>query len=307
MLLTAHHAQDQTETILLKLLRGTGIKGLAGMSKLRKFAHGYLARPLLDYSPEILKAYLNQNDISWINDESNYNNDYKRNYLRNNILPFLKQQFTHPIKNINRSAKNSQHSLELLNHLADFQGNCLSIQKLTALPNHLQATMLYHWLSLKNLPTPDTATLKQITDDFIHAAMDKHPHYQNSYYQLYRWQDAVYCIQNFEIIDSESEFAWNTEMPFELPNGCGKLEYTGNKSLNLVIKFKQTGQKIQTHKHAFRKSTKQLLQENKISPWQRQNTPFIYLNKELISLGYDWSNSKEFQDNITFNLHRFNI
>ncbi len=302
ILLTAHHAQDQAETVLLKLMRGTGIKGLCGIEKLRKFAYGYIARPLLEYSPKTLKDYLINNNLSWIEDASNLDNRYKRNFIRNEIIPQLENQFTHVIENITRSANNSSHSLDLLNHLLDFQGKSLPIQKLQELPLTLQPTLLYHWLSHKNLPTPDKAVLNQITQDFIHANVDKHPHYKNKYYQLYRWQQTVYCIQNFDVIDSSNEFAWNTENPFDLPNGCGKLEFTGDKTLNLVIKFNQTGQKLKTHKHQFSKSTKQLFQENHIPTWERQNTPFIYHNGKLVSLGHDWSHDKSFINSINLKI-----
>ncbi len=300
ILLTAHHAQDQAETVLLKLMRGTGIKGLCGIEKLRKFAQSYIARPLLEYSPETLKDYLIINNLSWIEDASNLDNHYKRNFIRNEIIPQLESQFTHVIENITRSANNSSHSLDLLNHLLDFQGSSLPVKQLQELPAALQPTLLYHWLSHKNLPTPDKAVLNQITQDFIHANADKHPHYQNKYYQLYRWQQAVYCIQNFDVIDSSNEFIWNTEEPFDFPNGCGKLEYKGDKPLNLVIKFNQTGQKLKTHKHQFRKTSKQLFQENKVPTWERQNTPFIYQDGELVSLGYDWSHNNKTKELMVF-------
>jgi len=295
ILLTAHHAQDQAETVLLKLMRGTGIKGLCGIEKLRKFAQGYIARPLLEYSPKVLKDYLVSNNFSWIEDASNLDNRYKRNFIRNEIIPQLESQFTHVVENITRSAKNSGHSLDLLNHLIDFQEKSLSIKKLEQLPASLQPTLLYHWLSHKNLPTPDKAVLHQITQDFIHANADKQPHYKNKYYQLYRWQQALYCIQNFELIGPSSEFVWNTKKPFEFPNDCGTLEFKGNKPLDLVIKFKQTGQKLKTHKHQFSKSIKQLFQENKVPTWERQNAPFIYHDEELVSLGYVWSHSSNFK------------
>ncbi len=294
ILVTAHHSEDQAETVLLKLMRGTGIKGLCGMDKLRKFSQGYLARPLLNISPQILKDYLISNKVNWIEDSSNQDNHYKRNFIRNEIIPKLKNNFPNAIENINRSAKNTRQSLDLLNHQVDFHGQNLSVKQLKELPSSLQTTFLYHWLVIKNLPAPDSLALSQITHDFLNAAIDKNPHYQNSYYQLYRWQETIYCIQNFNKIDPQQEYQWNTKTPFEFPNNCGTIEYTGKEHLNLVIKFNQKGQKLNTHKHQFNKSIKKLFQENKIPVWKRQNTPFIFHNHKLISLGYNWSHHKHY-------------
>jgi tRNA(Ile)-lysidine synthase len=307
ILLTAHHAEDQAETVLLKLMRGTGIKGLCGMEKCRHFSQGFIARPLLELSKLNLKEYLINNHLEWIEDNSNSDNRYKRNFIRNEIIPNLQNNFTHVIENISRSAANSSQSLDLLNHLVDFKNNWLPINKLKELPQSLQSTLVYHWLSHKNLPTPDKAVLKQITHDFVYAKADKHPHYQNKYYQIYRWQGAIYCIRNFEPINSDLEFQWATEKPFEFPNGCGTLEYKGKKPLNLVIRFNQTGHKLKTHKHQFSKTIKQLFQENKVPSWERQNAPFIYHNNELISLGYDWSHDSNLILSIEFRKGKYQI
>jgi tRNA(Ile)-lysidine synthase len=307
ILLTAHHAEDQAETVLLKLMRGTGIKGLCGMEKCRKFTQGFIARPLLEMTKTDLKGYLIDNTIEWIEDTSNLDNSYKRNYLRNQIIPSLQNNFTHVIENISRSAHNNSQSLDLLNHLCDFKDKHLPIEKLKDLPKSLQPTLLYHWLSQKNLLTPDKAVLVQTTHDFIYAKADKHPHYKNRYYQLYRWQDSIYCIKNYDSLNSELELQWSTDKPFEFPNGCGTLEYKGENPLNLTIKFNQTGQKLQTHRHQFSKTIKQLFQENKVPTWERQNTPFIYHNDVLISLGYEWSHSANAIDLIKFTKHHYQL
>jgi tRNA(Ile)-lysidine synthase len=305
ILLTAHHTQDQAETVLLKLLRGTGISGLTGMDKLRKFSNGFMARPLLVYSPRQLKDYLNVNNISWIEDASNKDNSYRRNYIRNEILPALQLHFPQAIENMARTADNTKQSLELLNYLCDFQGAELAIAKLKQLPNNLQSSLVYHWLSQKNMPLPDTKALHQITNDFIHASQDKNPHYQNNYYQLFRSQGAIYCIQNFGIIDSETTFQWNTNQPFQFPNGCGTLTYSGLIDLDLQIKFNQKGQKLKLPNRST-KTVKNLFQEHSIHQWDKLNTPFIYKNNELISLGYSWSHvSLEHLFTVKLNTRKF--
>ncbi len=301
ILLTAHHNQDQAETVLLKLLRGTGIGGLTGMDKLRKFSNGLLARPLLAYCPQQLRDYLKANNIPWIEDTSNKDNSYRRNYIRNEILPALQSHFPQAIENMARSADNSRQSVDLLNYLCDFQGKELALSKLNELTIELQPTMLYHWLSQKNLPLPDTKALHQITHDFVHARHDKKPHYQNNYYQLFRSQGAIYCIQNFRVIDSKQSFIWNTDTIFDFPNGCGTLTYEGENPLQLIIKFNQKGEKLKLPNRGT-KSVKNLFQEHAVHQWDKLNTPFIYLHGKLISLGFRWSHSHGNENTIKMHL-----
>ena len=298
ILLTAHHCQDQAETILLKLLRGTGIKGLGGIDSIRKFSQGYIARPLLQFSPETLKDYLVSNNLQWIEDSSNLNNRYKRNYIRNEILPRFKNEFTKPLDNIVRSADNTRQSLNLLNHLIDFQGKALPIKALRNLPQTLQPTLLYHWLSQKNVLISDKKTLAQITHDFIHAKSDKQPRYKNKHYQLVRGNNHIYCIRNYQIMNANKTFTWDTDTLFSLPNDYGFLKYHGDDKLILSIKYNQTAQKIKPFNHTITKSIKNLFNENKLPIWGKQNTPFIYLNNDLISLGHKWSHTKKAQNTI---------
>jgi tRNA(Ile)-lysidine synthase len=240
---------------------------------------------------ETLKEYLIAHRIKWIEDTSNNDNQYKRNFIRNKIIPLLKQEFPNINENISRNASNISQSMDLINHLCDFQGKALTIKQLKKLPEDLQTTLFYHWLSHKNLPLPDKVALHQITHDFIYAREDKHPSYKNKSYQLMRWQDRIYCLQNFSKINPEQCFVWQTGKPFIFPNGCGMLTYRGNKSLELTIKFNQTGQKIKLQNRGFSKTVKQLFNENKVSNWEKPNTPFIYQNNKLVSLGHSWSNS----------------
>jgi tRNA(Ile)-lysidine synthase len=300
ILMTAHHAEDQAETVLLKLMRGTGINGLSGIETLKKFSQGFIGRPLLAINPHDLKAYLVNHDMKWIEDPSNASNQYRRNFLRNDIIPNLQLKFPNVISSINRSAENCRESLDLLNELCDFQGSSLPLKRLQETPESLQAAFFYQWLSQKNLPIPDRVTLNQLCQDFITAGSDKNPGYKNSYYQLLRWKQAIYCLKNYHSIDPNLTFKWQTSEDFEIPNGTGNLRYKGEKNQNFTVEFNKKGQRLKTHKHQFSKTVKQLFQENKIPLWERDNTPFIYHKDELVSLGYDWSHQDEFKDKIEY-------
>lgn len=289
ILLTAHHAGDQAETILLKLLRGTGLNGISGMNDITPFHKGYLARVLLEYSAVDLKNYLIKKNINWIEDDSNKDNNYRRNYIRNIIIPSLEKLWPNAIENITRSGKNIHNSELLLEHFTEFNSNQLPIEQLLSVPKSLQSTLFYHWLSSKNLPVPDKKTILQICHDFSTSKADKNPLYKNNFYQLMRWKQVIYCLKNHDIINPNLSFKWNTKTLFKLPNQCGFIEYTGVENHDLIIKFNQTGQKLKPLGCNNTKTVKNLFQENNVSTWHKQLTPFIYNDNRLISIGSKWS------------------
>ena len=300
ILLTAHHAQDQAETILLKLFRGSGLKGLSGMEQYTDFAQGKLYRPLLDISPQKLRDYLVKNNINWIEDDSNLNNNYRRNFLRNQVFPEILKQFPDAIEKISQSGKNLKTTYDWLNELSSSNTTSLKLETLNNTDKKYQSTLLYQWLSQKNIPLPDKSTIQQIVHDFTNAANDKNPHFRNKYYQLIRFRDEIFCIQNYQKIDEQQVYEWQSDEILELPNGCVTLQYLGKKSLKFTIKFNQCGQKIKLSNRNITKSVKNLFQENQVPPWIKHNTPFIYHNNQLISLGFLWLNTKEFENQFNF-------
>ena len=300
ILLTAHHAGDQAETILLKLLRGSGLSGISGMREISSFHHGKLARVLLNYTADDLKQNLIDQDIKWIEDDSNQDNSYRRNFLRNEIIPALDTQVTNAVGNICRTGENIYNSEELLNYYLNFNNEHLNIEQLKSVPSHLQSTLLYHWLSSKNLPVPDKKAFVQLCHDFCESGTDKNPHYGNKYFQLVRWKQAIYCLKNYELIKPDLTFQWNTNTAFVLPNYCGEVQFKGNQSINLVIKFNQVGQKLKPINSKHTKTVKNLFQQNNVSTWDKHNTPFVYYKDQLISLGNDWSAVNEMGLQIKF-------
>lgn len=291
ILLTAHHADDQAETIILKLLRGTGLNGIGGMEKIIPFHHGHIARVLLKHSAQELKMYLKNHNLNWIEDDSNQDNNYRRNFIRNKIMPLLENHWPNANENITRSGKNIQNSKKLLDFYTNFKTNQISIAQLSSVPRALQCTLFYQWLSSKNLPVVDKSALEVVCRNFIDSASDKNPSYKNKYYQLIRWKGAIYCLKNYEIIEPQLSFNWDTKSKFIFPNNCGYLNYHGKDHLQLIIKFNQVGQKLKLIGHSHTKTVKNLFQENNIPTWNKHNTPFIYSNGQLISLGDKWSST----------------
>ena len=139
-----HHQNDQAETLILQLLRGCGVQGLAAMLEIKKFNKGYLVRPLLDISKKKISLYAKQHNLQWVEDPSNKNNKQRRNIIRNIIFPILNKYWLNSNKNIARSAKHQQTTIQLLSDLAKqdiniynlITNNKINLTKLLQLPEY---------------------------------------------------------------------------------------------------------------------------------------------------------------------------
>lgn len=254
-LCTAHHQDDQLETVLLQLLRGAGPKGLAAMSDFEPFAKGYFARPLLTLTHDLILTYAQENKLEWITDESNANIQFDRNFLRHEIIPVLKKRFPKASETISRSAMHCASAQqvieycltkELENLSGDFPGT-LSREKLAELDSDLQTQLLRTWLNNRNIPMPSTQQLTEL-QKLIHLKNDVKAVivWKNHSARLYR--DSLFAQENA---------AFNSSKP------------------NVEIRFYKKGDGL---------NLKKIFQENNIPPWQRESTPLIYLNDELIGI-----------------------
>lgn len=165
-ILLAQHADDQAETVLHQLLRGTGLKGLAGMGEARVVsATQTILRPLLNVSRAELEAFANERDLKWIDDESNDDTAFTRNFLRHEITPKLTQRFPHYRASLARAARHASEADEMLDALAkidlQWDGENAFAQSLDSLSTPRQINALYHWLTWKKVATPSQL---QLTD-----------------------------------------------------------------------------------------------------------------------------------------------
>lgn len=203
-LLTAHTLDDQCETVLLQMLRGAGPKGLAAMPLFTAFSDGEHARPLIDHSRDELFLYATQNNLSWIEDESNTDTKFNRNYLRHNVIPVLKERWPMVNKAVARVAKHCANSNDLLDELAQqdlitVQGsekNKISIQGLIQLSSARQKNVLRYWIAQNGSQLPSTAQLEQIISQFVYSANDKHPHFKIQAFELRRHKKEIHIETN---------------------------------------------------------------------------------------------------------------
>ena len=187
-LLTGHHEDDQLETVLLQLFRGSGLRGLAAMPEVTPFARGYLARPLLSRSRQELEQWVRAAGLHWIEDETNSNEHLDRNYLRRSILPLIRERWHGVGAAVSRSARHAAEAQRLLDVIArgDVEraavGADLSVKALRALQPDRRRNALRFWIVSSGVRTPDTRRLRELAGPVIDARSDASP--------LVVWSDA---------------------------------------------------------------------------------------------------------------------
>jgi tRNA(Ile)-lysidine synthase len=181
ILLTAHHSDDQLETVLLQLFRGSGLPGIAAMPALAPFANGWLARPLLSRSRAELEAWVRERGLTWVEDETNTDERLDRNYLRRRVLPLIRERWPGAATTVSRSARHAAEAQALLDLVAltDVErasyGESLSVKTLRALPPDRRRNALRFWIARSGRLLPDTRRLEEIAGPVMDARADANP------------------------------------------------------------------------------------------------------------------------------------
>jgi tRNA(Ile)-lysidine synthase len=183
VLLIAQHREDQLETVLLQLFRGSGLKGLAGMPEKMRFGSGALLRPLLHLSKETINAYAVENELVWIEDPSNQSPIYDRNFLRQEIIPSLKQRWQSLDKTVTRTATHCAEAENLISKMTQTEfetvfnadDETLSIPKLVTYSQIEQRLILRQWFEKLGLKMPSQDFLQRILNEVVGAKIDRHP------------------------------------------------------------------------------------------------------------------------------------
>lgn len=181
VLLTAHHEDDQLETVLLQLFRGAGVAGLAAMPDLARFGHGWLARPLLPLSHASLELWARARRLVWIDDETNEDERFDRNYLRHQLLPLIKARWPGAAHSVSRSARHAAEAQRLLNALAladverAAEGEALSVKALRRLSPDRRRNALRFWITQRGAQAPNTSRLDELAGPLLDARPEASP------------------------------------------------------------------------------------------------------------------------------------
>lgn len=301
----AQHQDDQAETLMLQLLRGSGVAGLAAMPTGRPFAAGNLLRPLLSHTRSELRAYAEQHQLQWIEDPSNEHIAFDRNYLRHQVMSVLKQRWPSVDRSMARSASHLAEANCVLQEVAAqdwpniMQGNDqqLSIPALQTLSLARQRNLLRYWIHHVNqAPLPDTKRLQQIFDEIIAATQDAEPCVQWQGIAIRRYRQSLYLTAS-ELAAGEVH-DWDLRQPLFVPELKLRLLLADDAGQQLDgalvgradmhIGFRQGGEVCCPggrggQHHDLRK----LWQEWGVPPWQRPRVPLLYVGDEIAAvIGY---------------------
>ncbi len=297
-LLTAHHRDDQAETLLLQLLRGAGPHGLAAMPTASRLGPSWLLRPLLDVDRSELLDYALEHGLRWIEDVSNQDARFDRNYLRQRILPLLRERWPTVGRNLARSAQWCAETADWLDADADAdlarvvapRPDVLHIPTLRALGEPRQRNVLRRWLRRLGLPVPDARQLRHILHDALTAARDRQPCIQWLGGEVRRYRDRLHAMPPLLPHDARQTLLWRSDTrdypPLELPGlGTLRLRATLGEGLRsemlagavLTIRFRQGGERFRPVGRTHSQELKKLLQEAGIPPWERDRLPLLYL------------------------------
>jgi tRNA(Ile)-lysidine synthase len=303
-LITAHHQEDQAETLLLQLLRGGGPHGLAAMPALSAFAAGMHARPLLGFSRRELRDYAQRHALQWIDDPSNADSGFDRNYLRNSVMPALRERWPAVARVLTRGAGHQADAAQLLDVLAAEDLRCcsaeehmLSISALMALDEARQRNVLRYWLKSLGFKLPDTVRLAQVQHELLHAAPDRSPEVRWEGVVVRRYRDRVYAVTPQVLMDNETIIPWDPAQALTLPDGSSLLAVTSTgegikralcRQQAVTVRYRRGGEECQIAPHAVTRPLKKLLQEAGVPPWERERIPLIYIGEQLAAVAGHW-------------------
>lgn len=311
-LLLAQHREDQLETVLLQLFRGSGLRGLSGMPERMAFGAGVILRPLLNTPKQAISDYAHAHQLSWVEDPSNQSNDYDRNFLRNAIVPLLKQRWPVLDKTVSRSARHCADAQVLVEEVADElfdevfnpADKTLCISRLTKHHSQQQQLIIRHWFQCLGLKMPTQAKVGRILNEVVAAAGHRDPVLSGQGYSIRRYRDKLYCLTNLSGTEPQDR-VW--------PAGQASIKISHDRTLSSVlsskgilreqwlaakveIRFRRGGEKICLPGRQGHHSLKNLFQEAGIPPWERDVMPLIYLNDTLAAVGDQWVSAKFYSE-----------
>ena len=299
-LVLAHHRDDQAETVLLKLLRGTGPEGLGGMRELRAFARGQLWRPLLGVPRQLLLEYVGNWHLPSIDDPSNRDTQLARNLLRHDILPRLLQHWPQAVHSIVHSAALSRAAADALQTywlaalatLRDPATDSLCVTGWLALDPALRDPLLDHWLHQRGLRAPTTAQREQLERQ-SRARPDQVPRICWPGAELRIWKGRLWAMTPRRTPPSDWQATWRGE-PLQLPDG-GTLTLQPERTrlpAPLTLRLRRGGERIKPLGDPHTRDVRDLFQQAQVPPWQRAACPLLYLDDDLVAVADRWISAR---------------
>lgn len=296
----AHHLDDQAETLLLQLLRGAGVRGASAMPAITHRVNApTLLRPLLNVPRSRLLEYAQQHGLQWVEDESNADDTYPRNFLRHRILPLLEQRFPAYRKTLLRSAQHFAEAAELLDELAQqdaelaIVGNRLDIKKLRVLGDIRGKNLLRYFLAAQGTPIPDSTRLQEMLRQLCNARQDAQVCIDWQGWQMRRYRDHAYTMSALPPpVDFTVMWHGETKILLPPPHGALLFKHAIGQGISLAklqlgivkIHSRHGGENIQVDAARPKRDLKNLLQEHGTLPWQRDLLPLLFCDADLVCI-----------------------
>ena len=288
VLLTAHHRDDQAESVLLALLRGGGLPGMAGLAASRAMGVGHLLRPWKDVSRSEIRRYVQRHAIASFDDPSNADTRFTRNWLRRDVLPTLSGRVPGATQALARSASHAAEAQGLLDDLAaldladlDADAHSLSAAHLQTLSMPRQRNVLRHWLAEQGWPTPSANVLEQLLDNVAGAADDAQPLLTFGGVEVRRYRARLYVSEPLTAPPASWCEHWHGER-FKLPAGLGAL--SAQSSGDWSVRLPHQGDVVRQAGRP-RKAWARWCQEQGVPVWLRNRVPLTFAGDTLCGVG----------------------
>ena len=298
-LLTGHHANDQAETLLLNMMRGSGPSGLRAIAAQKPLGKGTLLRPLLDVTRDQIKQYAQAHQLQWIDDPSNELHCFDRNYLRHQVIPLLQQRWAATARQLHRVCEWQNESYALLHDLAQIdyqearcqrphsQHDCLSLPVLQGLSNARKKNLLRYWLKCHDKVLIGYKKLDQLINQ-VERRADASPAIEGEGYTIRRYQSALYLVDPLPVVELLESYLLPQQGEVQI-DGLGfrqtradLLQAFGkeDEGQKVELRFRHGENRAVQHGHRL----KRLFQAHGVPPWTRSLIPQVVIDEELVGL-----------------------
>jgi len=308
VLVTAHHLEDQLETVLLQLLRGAGLPGLAAMPAAMTLGRGVLVRPLLAVRHAQLRAWAQERGLSFIEDPSNRDETPDRNYLRHRVLPAILSRWPGAAGTVARAARHIAQAQQLLDELAAADaaraadGAALAVTALRALPRARRGNALRWWIGQAGYTVPDSRRLEEIAVTLLAARPGANPRVSWGAAQVQRHAGRLTLAAVGSVVPPY-ELAWAPQRSarLTLPPGAGQLELVDSAQGvidvaalpgRLVVRTRRGGERLRPRAGGPSRALKSLLQKEAVALHEREVLPLLYAGEALVAVADLWVDAR---------------
>ena len=302
-LLTAHHADDQLETVFLRLLRGSGVRGLRGIAAVRPFGPGYLARPLLRVPRQEILEVARAWRLEWMEDPSNRDSRFDRNYVRAELAPRIRSRWPAAARTVGRAARHMAEAHEILEDMAgtdvDGIGNpaCIECALLRELSPPRRRNLLRYLISRLGIPVPDARQLNALLETIDVRRRDARTRVQWPGGEARVYRGRIYL---FAPLGPRSAAGYSGSISrnrsWSGPEGKLRLVPAGSgpglpaawAAEGFRIRFRKGGERFRPLGRFHSRPLKKWLQDAGVPPWLRARIPLLYRRDELVAVGDLW-------------------